>query len=394
MTSRGAGRPLCLGAIVALLALAATLTRGQEAPAPAPGASGGTDSGVTSTRGALPGGAPEIAGYKDKIVFVLDRSGSMALGDRFATALDVIDQLLHELPKDTKFDIYLATETVHSLFKNDWYRPSADMRKQIRTRIAEAGGLDYGGFTDIVGAMKAVLEKRHPEAVYLLSDGVATVNEIETEKIIGAVVKASLAIKAPVHTIAIGVGQDVAEDATQAVAVMKGIAESTGGIYREVKSEARSRGRAFLLWPPWAPLPAEDQARIHLRDPRGKEFRQRVFGAKNGLPDVIVEIEDPALQFGSVAFEYADPKLVVRTFLANGKLFFETRPVALKRMGDRFVSNVTVKIVNILDESPPDEITSGGSLPVKCPSGGSVDFVYKRGAREFRESAVSQNPGQ
>ena len=80
----------------------------------------------------------------------------------------------------------------------------------MRTRIAAAGGLDFGGFTDIVSVLKIATERRRPDAVYLLSDGVATIGELETEKIVGAVVKVALSVKVPVHTIAIGVGQDVA----------------------------------------------------------------------------------------------------------------------------------------------------------------------------------------
>src|SRR5437868_182993 len=97
------------GIALAVLVIGATLTRGQEQPpTPPPGTTEGP-SGPTSTRGTIPGGVSEIANYRDKVVFILDRSGSMALADRFATALDVIDQALHEMPKDTKFDIYLTT---------------------------------------------------------------------------------------------------------------------------------------------------------------------------------------------------------------------------------------------------------------------------------------------
>src|SRR5438105_10331903 len=61
----------------------------------------------TSVREPLPGGASEIATYKNKVVFCLDRSGSMGLADRFSTALDIVDQLLREMNKDAQFDIYL-----------------------------------------------------------------------------------------------------------------------------------------------------------------------------------------------------------------------------------------------------------------------------------------------
>lgn len=365
----------------------------ERPPAPAPGAppAGPSTGGGTTNRGeALPGGAPELANYKDKIVFIVDRSGSMAIADRFAKALDIVEQLLLEMPKDTKFDIYLATETSHSLFEGEWLRPAAEVRKSLRSRIAAVGGLDYGGFTDLITPIKTAAERRRPDAVYLLSDGVATINELETEKIVGAVVKVALQAKVPVHTIAVGVGQDVAEDAEQAIAVLKGIAEQTGGIFREVKSETRSRGRAFLLPPPWLPPPAEDLARIHLKTAQGKEIRGRFlsYSGRTAGDDVVVEIEDPALKAGPIALEYAEPKLVVRTFLANAKLFLETRPIGLKRAGDRLVSTLAVRFVGPQDDSPPDEANTGGSLPVKCPSGGSVEFVYKRGSREFREAAL------
>src|SRR5437773_2301007 len=104
-----------------LLVVAASLSGGQEPtptpPAPGGASTGGTEAGGgTTTRGeALPGGAPELANYHDKVVFVVDRSGSMALADRFSTALDIVDQLLNEMSKDLKFDIYLMNESAHSL---------------------------------------------------------------------------------------------------------------------------------------------------------------------------------------------------------------------------------------------------------------------------------------
>lgn len=383
---------IALGAGMLALVLSAALSRGQEppeAPAGSGGAPGSGSGGTTVRAEALPGGAPEIGGYRDKVVFVLDRSGSMALADRFAAALDILDQLLIELPKDTKFDIYLATEKELSLFEGNWYS-SGDVRKAIRAKIGGAGGLDYGGFTDLVGALKVAAERRRPDAVYLLSDGVATISELETENIIGAVAKVALQVKVPVHTIGIGLGQDLAEDQEQARLVLRGMAEATGGIYREVKCETRPRGRAFVFTPPWAPLDPAERARIHLKTPNGKELRIRQFGGRAGLGDVLIEIEDPALKLGIVAFEYSEPRLTVRTFLANGKLFFETRPIGMRRSGpDRLQSTVAVRIVPPADDSAPDEVTTGNILPVKCPSGGSVEFVYRRGAREFREAAVA-----
>ena len=35
-----------------------------------------------------------------------------------------------------------------------------------------------------------------------------------------------------------------------------------------------------------------------------------------------------------------------------------------------------------------DEPSSGGVLSVKAPSGGSVDFVYRRGSREWKETCI------
>jgi hypothetical protein len=297
----------CVAPLFALAALAiaaaAALSSGEEPP-PSPPTAPPTGGGTTTRGEALAGGAPEIAGYKDKVLFVVDRSGSMGIGDRFLRALDILDQLLVEMPKDTKFDVILADESGHSLFgEGEWLRPAGDVRKALRQRIATAGGLNYGGFTDLCSVLKVAVERRRPDAVYLFSDGVATLGELDTEKIIGAVVKVSLSVKIPIHTIAVGVGQDLAEDGAQATLVLKGIAEGTGGIFREVKSETRSRGRAFLLPPPWQPPLPEELVRIHLRNPRGKEFWNRYVSysaGRSGDQDVLVDIEDPALKLGSI----------------------------------------------------------------------------------------------
>jgi hypothetical protein len=379
------------GSLVAGMALVlaiAAFTSAQETP-PATGDETGA-SGTTSRGEALPGGAPEIATYKTKVVFVVDRSGSMGLADRFLKALDVVDQLLVEMQKDTMFDMYLISENQHSLFGGEWLRPSGDVRKSMKKRIAQAGGLEYGGFTDLVSALKLATERRRPDAVYLLSDGVNTIGELETEKIIGSVAKVALDVKIPVHTIGVGLGQDLAEDGEEAARVLKGIAEATGGKYREVKSEKRSTKRAFMLPPPWAPPPPDELVRIHIRGLNNKEIFPRTIGlgGKAGVEDFNVDVEDPALKYGPVALEYAEPKLTIRTFLANGKLFSETRPIGMKRVAEHLHSTVGLRLVGVSDDAPPDEVTSNNILPVKVPSNGSIEIVYKRGSREFRESAV------
>lgn len=362
------------------------------APPPAAPASGTprtADSASTTTvREALPGGAPEIQGYKDKVVFVLDRSGSMAIADRWLTALEVLEQLLLELPRGSNFDVYLADENAVSLFEGNWCK-SMDVREQIRKRIKDAGWIDYGGFTDLVTPLKLATERRRPDAVYLLSDGVATLNEIDTEKIVAAVVKAATGVKIPIHTIAIGPGQDPAEDGGQAVATLKGIAEGTGGIYREVKSQKRPVLRAFRLNPPWAPPPFEDLARIHVKLNPSRETWSRQLPMNT---DYIVEVEDPTLKNGPVALEYAEPKLVIRTFLPSGRPFLETKAIAVQRRGDRLIAANTICFVRPGSEAPPDQLNARGAIEVRCPDGGSAEIVYRRGGREFREAIVVTPP--
>jgi hypothetical protein len=378
--------------VAAVLALAAGLVRarGQEKPSDL-GREGGeaAPSIGTSVREALPGGAPEIAGYREKIVFLLDRSGSMGIADRYLTALDIVDQLLLEMPKETLFDLYLFDHGQKSLFEGNWLRPTSDTRDSLRKRIAAAGGLDYGGFTDLATALRTVAEKRRPEAIYLLTDGVATLGEIDTEKIVAAVGKALKPLKIPVHTIGIGLGLDPAEDPDQAQAVLQGISEATGGIAREVKSKKRPILRAFRLPPPWAPPPAEERATFHLKINGTRETNARIVSADTSFE---IEIEDPTFRAGPVALEYSDPKLIIRTYLSNGRLFLESRAIALKRSGDRLVSVNPVSFVGPEADSTQDNLNSKGAIEIKCPKDGSADLIYRRGPREFREGLLVGPP--
>ena len=51
-------------------------------------------------------------------------------------------------------DIYLFDQKQHSLFEDNWLHPTEDSRKSFRAKIEKAGGLNYGGFTDFVSAVK------------------------------------------------------------------------------------------------------------------------------------------------------------------------------------------------------------------------------------------------
>lgn len=361
----------------------------------------GQESGPPETvvREPLEGGAPEISGYKNKVVFCVDRSGSMGLGDRFATALDIVDQLLRSMNKDAQFDVYLFDHKVHSLFEDNWLHASEDNRKSLRAKIEKAGGLNYGGFTDFVSAVKLAAERRRPDAVYLLTDGVETLNEYETEKIVAAVSKAARAVKVPVHTIGIALGLDpMAENKIEAQAALRGIAAETGGVFREAQAVARVAHRPFRLWPPQLPPPAEELARVHIwtRDMNTEVISRALVrdaatskNSNDNGGDYFVQIVDPAMKAGPIPFEYSDPKLVVRTFLANGKQFYETPPIPLQPgKGEAYVSNYSVCFMNPGDDWAPDELNQRKTLEIRCPNGGSVEFVYRRAGREFRECAT------
>jgi hypothetical protein len=405
-----AGAALAAVALLAAAAFPHGPALGQEKPAdpfanpgvgagsgsgPAPAAGEPSSAGETVVREPLAGGAPEIAACKSKVVFCVDRSGSMGIADRFYTALDVVDQLLREMPASAQFDIYLVDHGVHSLFQDSWMHGSEDVRKSLRSKIDKAGGLNFGGFTDFVSAVKQAADRRRPDAVYLLTDGVETLGDVDTEKIVAAIAKTARGVKIPVHTIGIALGADTAsEDKSESQAVLRGIAEATGGVFRETKSVAGTHTilhRAFRLNPPSQPQPAEDLARVKILTTKGEEirYRQLSMDAPRELGDVVIEIEDPTVQKGPIALEYADPKLFVRTFLPSGKQFVETFPVPLKvAKNGSYVSSYPICFVSPTDDTPWNELTAWGALPVKVTHGGSVEFVYRRAGREFKEAAI------
>lgn len=394
-------RPSAL-AIVGILALVASFVLGSLArparsdekdPPSAP-----PEDGLTGSRDdPLPGGAPEIRQYKNKVVFVIDASGSMAFADRFGVALTALERLVSDLPENTLFDVYLGGTHQRSLFDGNWLRPLERVRSTIRARVEAAGGVDHRSFSDLAEGIVRPIRDRRPEALYLLTDGVQTTGALDTDALVEEVTDGLTRLPTPVHPIAIGLGAHWAEDASQARALLQEIAARTGGAYREVRPEALvSRtvkpGRAYQLRPHDEPQPAEDLAWIALRQPGGKEIRHRNLSAASTAAsgranDVLIEVRDPSLERGPTILEYAAVRLRVRTFLASGRLFAQTREITLIQQEDgRLVSSHPVAFVPPRADLVRGRLNDRGALEVPCPF--SIEFVYERDGREFIEAAT------
>ncbi len=336
----------------------------------------------------LPGGAPEIATYRN-VVFLLDASGSMAVARRFERALAILDDLLAAMSETALFDIYLVTDRAHSLLGHEYYRPLPDMRRSIRGRVEQAGGLAYGGYTDLTGAIRVAAEKRRPDAIYVLTDGVQTLGDLDTQAIHEAAVRSAKAGKARVHTIGIALGADPAEDGLEAAELLRAIANATGGIAREAPGAGAplpGSGRAFRRWPADREAPPDERARIRFFSPAGAEIHSRSFPVVDEGADFLVAVDDPGFTHGPVIFEYTDVKLVARSYFDGGGIVFDEVRIPLRPDGQRLAGAHPVRLVPAGHDGPDDRLTSTGAVKLRC-SEGPVELVYSRGGRLFREAA-------
>jgi hypothetical protein len=335
-------------------------------------------------------------------VIALDRSGSMGIDDRFGTALGQVDRIIAALSKTAKVNVVLFDQTSAFVFKEGFVEPRSRLATNIRDYVKKAGGVNPGGFTDISGALKTALSGQgvHPDAVYLVSDGVPTRGETETEKLLAAVKSLATAHGAPVPVHVVSLRGDAAacENEEGARAVLKGIAQVTGGKYREVEVARKS---AAALKP--ATGPSQDEVDFRLLS-GSESVGKEVKASELTFPHFKVEIEDSYFRRGDAVFEYAAPVLDVRTRLENGQVFDEQTDVQLQYEKDGFFETVRqLKFVRPLDEREGKKYKVGEPgelLFLKVPTGdpgrvaGSIELSYRRerGGREWKKVILVRTP--
>jgi Ca-activated chloride channel family protein len=139
------------------------------------------------------------------VVFVLDRSGSMA-GKKIEQAKNALSFVLNNLREDDTFNIIAYDDRVES-FKPELQRYGSSTRDEA---LRFVGNIREGGSTNIDGGLKAALgyltDESRPSYIIFLTDGLPTAGETAELKIAA---NARQANKAHVRLFAFGVGFDV-----------------------------------------------------------------------------------------------------------------------------------------------------------------------------------------
>lgn len=154
---------------------------------------------------ATPQLAEESAVLPKNVVFVLDRTGSMA-GEKIVQAKDALKYCLKSLKTNDRFNLITYNETSDPLW--DSLKPAS--KANVESALKAIDKVDASGGTNLnqalIDALKMYPEQGNANFVVFLTDGLPTVGEQNTETIL---YNAKSANKAKVRIFAFGVGYDV-----------------------------------------------------------------------------------------------------------------------------------------------------------------------------------------
>ncbi len=149
--------------------------------------------------------APDQRPLPKSVVFVIDRSGSMA-GKKIEQARNALSFVLNNLRDDDTFNIIAYDDRVES-FKPELQRFNSTSRDEASRFVSN---IREGGSTNINDALKSAMamltDESRPSYVIFLTDGLPTAGETGELKIAE---NAKTANKAHVRLFAFGVGYDV-----------------------------------------------------------------------------------------------------------------------------------------------------------------------------------------
>jgi von Willebrand factor type A domain/HEAT repeats len=172
----------------------------------------------------------EIQVESERVVFVLDNSGSMRLPvkttgtvekTRMELAKEQLTEVLRSLPDDTLFNVVFFEQTVKALS-----RKSLEMNKSNRAKALRFVREQYAvGSTALYPALQLAFADPLIDTVYLLSDGAPTEGEItDIEEIRAEVARWNAARHVKIHGVSMG------QDST----LLRWLCEDTGGSYKRV----------------------------------------------------------------------------------------------------------------------------------------------------------------
>ncbi len=188
-----------------------------------------------------PGAPKELAGPRrttfydvpvvsSRVLFLIDRSGSMRENGRFDAAKKELKRLFDELPDGARANILFFGGTCSS-----WVRTTRALDAQARRDAAEfVERQGYESGTDLYAALEkaltlvgspetGLLRDDGPDTIFVLSDGIATVGRLVDDELVARVIARRARYLRPIlHTISLS------SDARS----LKLLSDLTGGEYR------------------------------------------------------------------------------------------------------------------------------------------------------------------
>jgi len=172
----------------------------------------------------------EIQVESERVVFVLDTSGSMrkpvqTVGrierSRMDVAKEQLTQVVRSMPEGTLFNVVFFEETVKALS-----RKTLEMNRSNRQKALRFVRDQYAiGGTALYPALELAFQDPLVDTVYLLSDGAPTVGELtDIEEIRAEVARWNAARHVKVHGVSMG------QDST----LLQWLCQDTGGTYKRV----------------------------------------------------------------------------------------------------------------------------------------------------------------
>ncbi len=155
-----------------------------------------------------PNGGQKPPRLPKQIVFVLDRTGSMA-GDKIQQAKEALAYCVRSLQPEDRFNVILFNEQPRTLFEG--LVPVT--RENVDKAVREVEALTAQGGTNIADALREALRLFPPEetnslqAVVFLTDGLPTVGETDPNRILNAVSERNPNRR--IRIFSFGVGYDV-----------------------------------------------------------------------------------------------------------------------------------------------------------------------------------------
>ena len=406
----------------------------------------GTRAAAASVAGVTSSRFPELKDVKRRFAIVLDRSGSMSIGDRYATALDEIDKLLAAAPDGVGVSVYAFDRRPLPVTDTSFWKLDDATRKKLHDKL-EGLGVNRLGYTDLVAGLAPALAAE-PEAIFLFSDGVPTIGEPSASAVLKGL-REKLALlpskNVLIHVVALHGGRyewGKTEDPDGARAVLRAIALATGGTLREVEAQPRPQVH-LALTPPPERVPPLDPVKFHFytTEPPAPSTAP-AFAHEFFLPEVssmnfVVEVEDPALVQGPVVLEYAavpaPPRIVLRSYTRSDpahELFDEKKdlePLVAHQDGQPDLSRFQmlddiwlgtsrpqqsatvyarpgvlrlyqrIHVVRGLDDNKRgpnfDDQSDRWNAYIKLPmDNGTLDVIYERGNRTYKHTFFIDSP--